>query len=224
MRPSLLSVWRRMASAREITGPTEEELARDVAILRRVIAEQRKERGDCTDTGPFLLMLGGLPGTGKSYFADQFCQRLPSLVVSSDRMRKSLVGKPQYDREEHIRVFASCHRLLEELLEEGRRVIFDATNLTDGFRQRAYDIAEGMGVPWVIVWCTAPLKVIRRRLAAREAGRTDDYLSDATWEVYCRLQPGTEAVKRPHLTVDSSRDITPQLDGVERLARTGGRP
>ncbi len=209
-----------MPSDPEIPPPTAESLSRDLAILRRVIAGQRKERGDCNNTGPFLLMLGGLPGTGKSHFSRQLCRRIPFLVVGSDRMRKALVRRPEYTREEHIRVFAACHNLLAELLAGGSRVIFDATNLTDGFRQRAYDIAEESRAPWLIVWCTAPEKVIRRRLQARQAGRNSANYSDADWEIYCRLLPGTEPVRRPHLRVDSSKDITPQLDAVEQAVKT----
>ena len=213
-----------MPSESERDSQADKDAARDMAVLWRVIAEQRKERGRCDDTGPFLLMLSGLPGTGKSHFAQQLCRRIPFLVVSSDRMRKALVKRPEYTREEHIRVFAACHQLLGELLEGGSRVIFDATNLTDGFRQRAYDIAEEGRVPWVIVWCTATEKVIRRRLEARHLGRSSDNYSDADWDVYCRLLPGTEAIRRPHMTVDSSRDITPQLDAVERMVRVGLPP
>ena len=166
---------------------------------------------------PALVVLSGLPGTGKSHFAGELNKRLPFLVVASDRMRKVLVPKPKYTRAEHLRVFAACHRLVDELLTEGRRVIFDAAHLTERARQPVYDIAQRVGAPLILVWFTAPREVIQRRLAERAAGLNSDSYSDADWQVYCRLSPGVESIARPHLTVNSAQDISSSLEQVVRL-------
>lgn len=170
------------------------------------------------------MVLSGLPGTGKSHFAGCLAQRRSFLIVGSDRMRKTLVAHPEYTRDEHIRVFAACHGLIEELLGSGYRVIFDATNLTDGFRTPAYQIAERIGAPYCIVAFTAPDYLVRRRLSNRSAGLDPAGYSDADWEIYCRLRPGQESIRRPHLMVDSSRDITAALDEVDRLVQAACPP
>ena len=186
----------------------------DTARLRQAIQEdialkQLQKRGQ-----PSLVVLSGLPGTGKSHFAGALNQRLPLLVVSSDRMRKLLVPRPKYTRAEHSRIFAACHRLVAELLTEGRKVVFDAAHLTERARQPAYDIAQRVGAPLILVWFTAPQEVIRRRLDDRAAGLNSNSYSDAGWEVYCRLSPGVEPIARPHLSVDSGQDISWSLDQV----------
>jgi predicted kinase len=176
-----------------IPGGTEHELFQDTSALHQALEPDLRQYPAHPFGGPFLVILSGLPGTGKSHFARELAKRVSFLIVGSDRLRKVLVPQPCYTRDEHIRIFAACHRLVEKLLAEGYRVIFDAANLSERVRQPLYDIAERLAV------------------------RSDSY-SDADWLVYCQLLPGEEPIERPHFTVDSSQDIYPVLEEVVRLA------
>lgn len=189
----------------------------DAAKLRRDLAADLDRFPVGSTERPYLVVLSGLPGTGKSHFANELVKRMPLVVVGSDRSRKALISKPKYTRGEHARVFAACHLLIEDLLSEGYGVIFDATNLTERFRQPLYEMAERTGAGLLIIWFTASREVVRRRLDDRAARRSEDSYSDADWLVYCRLRPGEEAITRPHLVVDSSDDIYPVLEEVVRL-------
>ena len=200
-----------------------QETAQDVAMLRRAIENDIRKRQLTPPKTPFMVALCGLPGTGKSHFAKELTDQTPFLSLGSDRLRKTLVTRPEYTREEHLRVFVAAHQLLEELLSQGWRVIFDATNLTERIREPLYDMAARLRVPLALVWFTAPRNTIRRRLEARAAGRSSDTYSDADWLIYCRLRPGEEPISRPHFTVDSSRDITPVLDQLFRMVRESGQ-
>ncbi len=198
------------------------ETAQDVTKLRRSIESDIREQGLAPPKSPFLVVLSGLPGTGKSHFARELVQRTPFISLGSDRLRKTLAPRPKYTREEHLRVFVAAHLLLEELLEQGWRVIFDATNLTERIREPLYEMAARLQAPLALVWFTAPRNTIRRRLADRAAGRSFDTYSDADWLIYCRLRPGEEPIPRPHLAVDSSQDISPVLDQLVRLVQESG--
>lgn len=166
---------------------------------------------------PTLLVLCGLPGSGKSYFAAALAQRVPLAVLSSDRLRKLLIPQPRYTRGEHRRVFAAAHLLLAQLLAAGYGVIFDATNRTERARQPLYALAEQAGAQLLIVEFTAPEDIIRERLARRAVGAATagyrDY-SDADWRIYCQMRPGGEPIARPHYRVDSSADIAPILSEI----------
>lgn len=172
---------------------------------------------------PALVMLCGLPGTGKSYFAAALARRAAVVVVlSSDRIRKILVGEPRYSRGEHRRVFAAAHRLLAELLGAGYAVVFDATNRTERARQPLYAIAEKAGARLVILEFNVPEEVARQRLEGRAAGAAAgaagyvDY-SDADWRIYCQMRTGGEPIRRPHWRVDSTGDIGPVVERVAGL-------
>jgi predicted kinase len=188
-----------------------------VARLRQALDGDLREYPREILGAAYLIVLSGLPGTGKSHFASELARQVPVLIVGSDRMRKALVARPRYTRGEHARVFAACHQLIDDLLQEGYRVVFDATNLTEGFRAPVYEIARSRRAPLAIIWFTAPIDLIRRRLDDRAAGLSVDSHSDADWRIHCRLRPGEEPISRPHLKVDSSRDITPVVAEVVGL-------
>ena len=82
--------------------------------------------------------------------------RCPFLTLESDRLRKALVGRPQYTPDEHRRVFRACHRVLDELLGQGYPLLFDATNLTERNRRPVYAITRKRGAPLAIAVVTAP--------------------------------------------------------------------
>ena len=173
-------------------------------------------------SAPALIVLCGLPGAGKSHFARQLVGNLPErlherlelVVLETDRLRKALVSRPKYTRGEHARVFSVCHLLIEEYLTQGRRVLFDATNLTEKAREPLYRIAARLDCPLLLVGFTVPVDVVKRRLALRAAGRGGSDYSDATWLIHSRMRPFEEPIQRPHLMVDSSCDIAPVLDQV----------
>lgn len=201
-------------------APSPADPARDAALLGQALQDEWPAVKP--DSRPALLLLCGLPGSGKSYFAAALAQRIPLVILSSDRLRKLLIPRPRYSRGEHRRVFAAAHLLLAQLLASGYPVVFDATNRTARARQPLYELAERAGAQLLIVEFTAPEEVIRQRLARRADGAAPagypDY-SDADWRIYCQMRQGGDPIDRPHYRVDSSGDITPVLAEIAgRLA------
>ena len=192
-------------------------LEADISRLRSLLLADARAC-NLRPRNPRLLMLAGLPGCGKSSFAREVTRRCPFLVVESDRLRKVLVRVPEYTPDEHSRVFRACHRLIDEFLDLGYPVLFDATNLTERNRRPVYVIARKRKVPLAVAVVVAPPEVARERLRAREAGLDRDAWSDAGWDIYCRMAPAWEPVKRPHILVDTSGDITPALNHVRHWA------
>ena len=191
------------------------------ALLRRVLQRDAEHLPDNAAGGPVLLVLTGLPGTGKSYFSKRLQRRLPLLVLESDRLRKVLAPSPTYTAAESARLFSACHLLTEEFLEQGRQILFDATNLTEKFREPLRNIAARCGAPFLVVRCTAPADLVRRRLADRGAGAHPSDYSDAGWRIYSRMRPYEEAVKGRHLNLDTSMDILGAEDALVNAVRSG---
>ena len=165
---------------------------------------------------PVFIAVSGLPGTGKSYFCSQLAERLPFTILESDALRKTLFSPPSYSSQESSRLFQACHSLIEGLLKKGIPLILDATNLSERYRERLYNIADRLEVKLVLVRVEAPPQVVHERIKARQGELNPGNKSDADWEVYQRMKSSVQKISRNHYAVDTSRDITPVLDKIVR--------
>lgn len=161
---------------------------------------------------PALIVVSGLPGTGKTYFCNRLAERLPSVVLESDVLRKTLFSPPVYSAKESSQLFRAIHRLIERLLVKGIPLILDATNLSERNREYLYSIADRLDVKLVLVRVEAPPEIVRQRLEARR--EKSDNNSDADWAIYRRMKYSVQRIRRNHYAVDTSRDITPVLDKI----------
>jgi predicted kinase len=163
---------------------------------------------------PVLVIISGLPGTGKSYFCNRLAERMPSVILESDALRKALFPKPNYSQTESTRLFKAIRLLVERLLRRGLSIILDATNLSERYREYFYSIAERLDVKLVVVSVEAPPLLVKERLEARLGNPQEK--SDASWEVYQKMSRSVEKITRKYYAVDTSRDITPVLEKIMR--------
>ncbi|MEY8366577.1 ATP-binding protein [Anaerovoracaceae bacterium 41-7] len=82
-----------------------------------------------------FIMLVGVTGSGKSYYANQLKQNKEvDEVVSSDAIRLELYGD-ENEQKYNNKVFNELHKRVRRLLKDGKNVCYDATNLSS--RRRA---------------------------------------------------------------------------------------
>lgn len=165
---------------------------------------------------PGFVVVSGLPGTGKTFFCRKLAERQPFCILESDAIRKALFPYPDYSAAESARLFTVCHSLIERLLKEGVPVIFDATNLSERYREHLYRIGDRAGARLVLVRVEVPPTVAYQRLQARRNGAIPEDKSDADWEIYKRMESRAEKIQRNHFAVDTSRDVTPVIDKILR--------
>jgi predicted kinase len=170
---------------------------------------------------PVIIMLSGLPGTGKSYLAGRLAGRLHFMIVESDAVRKELFPTPTYSARESSNVFNAVHYLIEDLLHHNTSVIFDATNLDEKHRKKVYRIAEQYKTRLILVEVAAPPEIVKKRLKARLLKRSENEYSDATWAVYQKMKGAAEKISRPHLTVNTAGDIISAIDSIVNEVNRG---
>ena len=141
-----------------------------------------------------LVVLGGLPGTGKTTLAGALAGRLGWTVLSSDRIRKELAGiQPDadgrtafgtgiYSTSWTARTYAELLRRAGELLARDESVILDASWSSAEMRAAAADVARAHDASLVELRCVASPGLARKRLTARPPGP-----SDAGPEIAARL-------------------------------------
>ena len=170
---------------------------------------------------PVLVVVSGLPGSGKSFFSRSLARQFPLAVLETDSLRQSLIARPTYSAEESHRLFAAIHLLIERLLRGGVPLLLDATNLVERHREILYHLAEQSGAKLILIQTRAPPEVALRRLRARGDRPSPEDNSTAGVEVYRRMRLVAEPIRRRHYVVDTSRDISPAVARVVR-AISGG--
>lgn len=152
------------------------------------------------EPAPWLVLMVGLSGTGKSAVAQALLGRLSAIRLRSDVERKRLHGLAPLDRDGPARglysLAANRHtydRLLalaDAALAAGIGVVVDAASLRQAERAAFAALAGRHGARHVLLWCTAPEAVLRARLGARSAAGQDP--SDATADLLALQQQVAE--------------------------------
>ncbi len=163
---------------------------------------------------PALVVVAGLPGTGKSQFCRELKLRSGAAILESDAIRKLLFEERAYSWFESRRVFSALHAAARKLLNAGISCIVDATNVTVAYRQPLYDIAEERGAKLIIVEVMAPEEVVLARLSDPE--RAPERLSEADVMVYEKMRRAWEEIGREHLVVDTSKPSEEAADAIAR--------
>lgn len=169
-------------------------------------------RGNFKNARPVLILLSGLPGSGKTTLAAQLSQRTSAVHVESDAIRHELNSSPDYTRAENHKVFESVERLAKEALIEGRSVIVDATNLDMRSRRRFIELSERLEVRVIGARVTAPLAVLRRRVSEEREG-----FSSAGPDVLEAMSGRPEPFRIPAVVFDSRFGAEASLELLSRL-------
>ena len=206
----------------QMTTDAEERRARMTAIRSRDADRLEASLGALPGpvARPGLVVLAGLPGSGKSFFARALAAHYPAAVLDSDALRAVLFAEPKHTEKEHGRLFPAIHVLMDRLLARGIPVVVDATNLKEANRRPYYKIGEAHGARIVVVQVWAPRAVIRERLRGRAAAPDPLDRSTATLEVMHTMLPDVERIRRSHMRVDTSRDFAPVLDRIVSLLQS----
>jgi aminoglycoside phosphotransferase family enzyme/predicted kinase len=139
---------------------------------------------------PALIITHGLPGSGKSTFAQVALERLQAIRIRSDVERKRLfdmsplddshsrAGNDIYSPDATRRTYTRLHELARDLLDAGFPVIVDAAFLKQDEREQFQALALGMSAPFAIVSmqaspATLNARIMRRRSTANDASEAD---------------------------------------------------
>ncbi len=154
---------------------------------------------DCmTHRRPALIITHGLPGCGKSTFAQIALERLGAIRIRSDVERKRLFGLAAladsnsqidagiYSEDATRRTYARLHELARGLIDAGFSVIVDAAFLRHAERESFRALAQEMAVPFVIASLQTDAAVLAERLAQRSSRGND--ASEAGISVMQKLQ------------------------------------
>jgi predicted kinase len=130
-----------------------------------------------------IIIICGLPGVGKSSLAKELAPLIRAVVLSTDKIRKELISKPTYRKQERNLIY-DIMLLLARYLHDARiNCILDATFNTENSRK---ELKKNLNLdsPQInIVECTCPEHIVISRLRNRKN-------SDADISIYKKMRIG----------------------------------
>jgi aminoglycoside phosphotransferase family enzyme/predicted kinase len=204
------------------------QVSGDDASRRRTDAEALLDLADRLGwqirLGP-LVAICGPAATGKTTLAGALGSRSGGVVLSSDVVRKELLGLAPTERaplsayhdETNRRTYAALGRAVADRLARADRVLVDATFRYAEDRHTFAAAAGGVAPLWIE--CRAPVGLVARRAAARthEAVRTSDADRTVAVRTVEQFEPLDEVPRGRHVTASTAAGIALTLDGVRRV-------
>jgi aminoglycoside phosphotransferase family enzyme/predicted kinase len=132
-----------------------------------------------------MILVGGLPGAGKSTVAGLVADRLGAVLLSTDRLRKEISGlapltrvrqpyaRGLYDQKHSARMYSELLGRAALLLGMGESVVLDGSWNNARLRSQAAHTAKHVNAQLSQVECWAPPHMRQARLLARRAGVSD---------------------------------------------------
>lgn len=155
--------------------------------------------------GGSMLMMAGLPGSGKSSIVHSLASLIDCVVISTDSVRKQMSHHPSYTLAAMSLVYEVCYAVIRKRLQQGQRVVFDASNYLSARRERLCSIAAETSTPVAVCYVQAAQEVVEARLRQRISGvRGQGDNSEADWSVYIWMREKHEPLERDHLVLDTT--------------------
>ncbi len=169
---------------------------------------------------PFVAVVFGLMGSGKSRRARELAERTGAAYLSSDITRKRMANVSLTERAGKVfgegvyspgftdEVYREMLNQAERYLAQGKGVVLDATYSKRRYRDQVRDAAKRWGVPLFFFFVDTPEEVIRQRLLRRERKKV---ISDGRLDVFPQHKAGFE-----HPFEDEVVMVIPGEGGVDR--------
>ncbi|MEO5603843.1 MAG: ATP-binding protein [Cyclobacteriaceae bacterium] len=144
-----------------------------------------------------IVLVGGLPGSGKTYFASRLAKRIKAQCISSDKVRKTLHALGKHSLEDKLAVYKELVIMASSELKLSRIVVIDATFSHRDMRTILVELAKSLSQPLCLLWIYAAEDLIKKRIAGPREN------SEADFKVYEKIRDQFQPIDIPHLTIES---------------------
>lgn len=155
-----------------------------------------------------LILIAGLPGTGKTTIARAFATLTGATHFNSDTIRRSLGLMGHYRPEDKEKVYHTLLLRAREALMHQEIVIVDSTFYKETIREPFRVLAADCGVPLYWVEVQASEQILRQRLSQP---RPD---SEADFQVYQHIRDQSEPLPEDRLIIHSETE-TPESAAIK---------
>jgi predicted kinase len=162
-----------------------------------------------------IIMVMGLPGSGKSYFAKKLATKIRAEYLGSDELRKELGLMGSYQLDNKLSVYEEMFNRAKKIHKSGNSLVLDGTFYLQQVRDLFIFLAKTLSWQLFIIHVTASEELIAKRLSKP---RTD---SEADMDVHMRIKSEFEPILEDHLMIDSTdTNLDESLELAERFIKS----
>jgi adenylylsulfate kinase len=172
-----------------------------------------------------LIIMAGLPGTGKTTLARAVARRVGGIVLDKDALRAALSPPEmiEYSTTQDDFVVTLMLQAAAYLLDgEPRRVVvLDGRPFARKYQVEAVvRVAERHAWEWRLVECVAPDQTVKRRLAR---SRQTHPAANRTFALYQKMKIAWEAIRREKIVVATNVPLKVSVQQVLEYMATNSR-
>lgn len=144
-----------------------------------------------------IVIVFGLPGSGKSYFASRLAKMIHADYVNSDKVRKEIFEKRIYSDQEKKAIYHEMLKKMKEAVMQKKDLVLDATFHKKDIREMFVAAMKGKEeISFIEI--QADEKIIKERL------KKPRLYSEADFEVYKLIKQQNEPIDEAHLILKST--------------------
>lgn len=150
-----------------------------------------------TRQAPKMFCLVGLPGSGKTFFAEKFSEEYQIPFINLNKWRFAMFDQPTFSREEDARLTQYGADILREFFKTKQSLLLEGNLYSRVDRQRYAQLARRHGYQTVVIWVQNVDTESKRRAVRLNRQSPKDYLltPELFDELYKRFTPPSEAEK-----------------------------
>ena len=153
-----------------------------------------------------IVLMAGLPGSGKSAVARGLADALPAMILDKDQVRAALFrADVDYSREQDDLCVGVMAQVAEYLLhrDQERTIIVDGRTFSRSYQFEVWDrLSSTSGVPLKVIECVCDDDTIRERLE-RDVVTGSHPASNRDYAMYEAAKCQSEPIRRPRLVLDT---------------------
>lgn len=162
---------------------------------------------------PKVIILMGLPGSGKSYVADYLNNKYGFTILSGENISNTLFKNDQ--NTDYTLVYKTLRQLAKKLLKENYSIVIDGTNLKYSFRKQIYDEVCQNTKP-ILIYLLVDDKTALERINKRGEDRSDkkkikSYCSQETFNKF-KEQIETPKSEENYYQIESNTNLFLKID------------